>query len=120
MKYTIDNHKHEYEIESGQESCKYCWLLRTTIESKSNYANYATTTKCPLHQCKNCGEVFKEPEIKRAEKMLKDLEESEKSGIAFSGTGEEALEYLKKCNCEHCRFHNGVQCTEKCDKGHEN
>lgn len=38
------------------------------------------------------------------EQLLKDLEESEKSGIAFSGTGKEALEHLEEIiNKEKCK-----------------
>lgn len=57
--------------------------------------NYARTGKCPMHQCLNCGEVFRTDE-EPTEQMLKDLEESEKSGTAFSGTPKEALAYLDK------------------------
>ncbi len=57
MKYTIDNHKHQYHQPNGAWSplCKHCGLLKTTIESENadnamcKYYEIVTGKKC-VHQ----------------------------------------------------------------------
>lgn len=39
FKYTIDNHRHEYEEKNGIETCKHCWLQKSTIESVRKQEN---------------------------------------------------------------------------------